>query len=264
MRSEVHGVDVDVRADRVSGLDDRCQIRRRAEQVRRAGQRDPLGVLIDQFDHIAGRQLPRLRIEGRQDVFGACIIGCPSPWSDVGVVVEPSADNAITRSQRRADRPRDREGQRRHVRTKADPVRVCSEELPDGGTRAVHQSLAFLGRRKGPAVGCGVAARHPLAHCRDRRVDHLRTGWPVEPRPLRSDSREPVTQRRHRPKGVFGDTPCGPVTLDWPRWAANTRMRMWGQARLARLASRFAVRPMGTMLRWSRSPTSIPLAKATL
>ena len=169
--------------------------------------------------------------------------------------------------QRRADRPRHGERQRRHVGAEADAVGVGPEELPDRGTCAVHQSLAFLGGGERSAVGCSVATGHPLAHRGDRRVDHLRAGRPVEPRPLRPDAREPVPQRRHSPSRVFRATPGWLETLDWPGVSGGQRYAHGsaaGHARLARLASRFAVRPMGTMLRWSRSPTSMPLAKATL
>ena len=105
MRCEVHGVDVDVGADRVRGLDDRRQIGCRAEQVRRSGNGDPLGALVDQLDHVAGRQLPGRRIERRQHVLGAGSVGRPSPWRDVGVVVEPGADDPIARAKRRRRLP---------------------------------------------------------------------------------------------------------------------------------------------------------------
>ena len=56
-------VDEHVGADGVRGVDDRRQIGGRAEQVRRAGQRDPLRALVDQVDHVARRQ--RARSPGR-------------------------------------------------------------------------------------------------------------------------------------------------------------------------------------------------------
>ena len=65
---EVNGIDVDAGPDRVRGFDDRREVGRGAEQVRRSGDRDPLGVLVDEIDHVLCRQLPRRRIERRQHV----------------------------------------------------------------------------------------------------------------------------------------------------------------------------------------------------
>ena len=69
-----------------------------------------------------------------------------------------------------------------------------AQELPDCSARPIHQPLAFLRRGERPTVGSSVPAGHPLAHRRDRRVDHLRPGRSIEPRPLRPDPREAVSQ----------------------------------------------------------------------
>ena len=184
MRSEVHGVDVHVGADRVRGLDDRCQIRGRAEQVRRTGNGDPPGAFVDELDHVLRWQLPGRRVERRQHVNGAGRFGSAPPRRDVGIVVEPGTDDPITGAQGRADRPRHGEGQRCHVGTEADAIRVGPEQLADARPCSVHQPLALLGRGERSAVGGGVAAGHPLAHRGDGRVDHLRAGRSVEARPV--------------------------------------------------------------------------------
>ena len=203
MRCEVHGVDVHVGADRVRCLDDRRQIRCRSEQVRRTRHGDPLGSLVDQIDHVVRRQLPGRRIERRQHLLGTSSVSRPTPRSDVGIVVEPRADDPIAGTKGFADCSRDRERQRGHVGPEDDAVRIGAEELADRIARAIHQSLALLRCRERAAVCRGVATGHPVAHRRDGRVDHLRAGGPVEPRPLRPDAGKPVAQRPAHFNRVF-------------------------------------------------------------
>ena len=89
-----------------------------------------------------------------------------------------------------ADRPGHRERQRRHVGAEHDTGGVGAEKLTDGVASAIHQSLAFLRGGERTAIGGGVAAGHPIGHCRDRRVDHLSAGRPVEPDPAVLEPRE--------------------------------------------------------------------------
>ena len=108
---------------------------------------------------LLGRQLPGRRVERCQHVLRAGSLGGAPPRRDVGVVVEACSDDPIARLQRRADRPRDGERQRRHVRAEADAGGVGAEQLADGDrVRSInrwHSSAA--------ANGPPLAAVFPLA-----------------------------------------------------------------------------------------------------
>ena len=147
-------------------------------------------------------------VPGRRDRTAASTCSAPacSHASRHGVTLASwSRRVPTTRSPGRsvaADRTRDRERERRHVRAEADAGRVGAEQLPDDRPRA---GRAARRTRSAAANGPPPAAVLPLAiHVDDRldrRVDHLRAGGRVEARPAVGDAGEAVAQRRVTRRG---------------------------------------------------------------
>ena len=103
VRRQVHGVDEHAGAGVVGRRDDRGEVRHRADQVRRAGERDPACALVDAGDHLGRIEQAGRRVERGEDVLGAGLVARQAPRRDVGVVVEAGADDAVAGPQRRRD-----------------------------------------------------------------------------------------------------------------------------------------------------------------
>ena len=139
----------------------------RADGVRRERERDDLGAF-------GQRGLERRGVERRVVVAdvdppdgGAGVLGGEHPRPDVGVVVEPRHHHLVAGPERPPHRARDREQQRRRVRTEDHLVRVGVQQVGRGpvGLRDHLVGLLAGGER---AVRVGVAA----AQVRRHRLDH--------------------------------------------------------------------------------------------
>ena len=184
------------------------------------------GALVDQVDDLARIERPRLRVERREDVLGARLLACQAPRCDVGVVIEAGADDPGAGTQRRGDRPREGQRQRRHVGPEHDAVRARPEQRGHAVTGPFQQGVGGIrGSERSAGVGV-VAARRPLGHRRDGRVDHLGAGGAVEAGPPAADAGEAGAQIDHRPECASWPSPGavppdvtrprGRVTRSWP------------------------------------------------
>ena len=131
------------------------------------------------------------------------ILGEREPGCDVGVVVEPRADDLVAGAQRPTERPREQEVQRGHARSEGDFVRVTGEETRRRRTRPLdqlHGAHARLVRR--------ADVRVVLAQVAGDRVDHLVRALgaarpveerqrPVERREALADCRDVEQRRAH-------------------------------------------------------------------
>ena len=105
VRREVHGVDEHAGAGVVGGGDDRGEVGHRADEVGRAGQRDPARALVDEGDHGGGVEQAGAGSNGART--------CSAPaWSHArrhGVTLASwsrrGPDDAIAGLQRRPRRP---------------------------------------------------------------------------------------------------------------------------------------------------------------
>ena len=95
VRGQMHGVDEHPGADGVRRGDDRGEVGDRAEQVRRPGDGDPPGALVDEVDHGGRVEDAGRRVERGEHVLGAGLVAGQAPRGDVGVVVEPGADDSV-------------------------------------------------------------------------------------------------------------------------------------------------------------------------
>ena len=120
VRRRVDGVDVHARARGVGGGDDAGQVRDRADRVGGVGDRDPArAVGEDGLDRARG-QLERLGIGLGEAHRGAVALGVDDPRGDVGVVVEPRADDLVAGLERAADGAGERHRQRGHREAEDD------------------------------------------------------------------------------------------------------------------------------------------------
>ena len=167
VRPVVDGVGPRERARAVGELDDPGHVRRRPDRVRGDRERDDaravreLGFEIVEVE----REIVVHAGEADDDVE---ILGEREPGRDVGVVVEPRADDLVTGAQRSRERPREQEVERRHARPEGDLVRVTGEEARRRRTRPLDQldgAHARLVRR--------ADVRVVLAQVGGDRVDHL-------------------------------------------------------------------------------------------
>ena len=179
----------------VGGGHDRCQVGDRAEQVGRAGDGAPTRVRSSISSMTAaGSSIAGGRVERRQHVLGAgCLAGQP-PRRDVGVVVEPRADDAVAGPQRRGDGPGEGQRQRRHVGAEArSPSGRAAEQRrrPLARVRSSRASQASAALNEPPVLALlPLAAQSAIAV--DRGVDHLRAGRTVEAGPAVADTGEAV------------------------------------------------------------------------
>ena len=132
---------------------------------------------IGKRDH--ARPLRELRLEvveverevlvhAREADDDAEVLGEREPWRDVGVVVEPGADDLVARFQRASERAGEQEVERGHARPEGDLVRMALQEAAGGRVRALDQldgANARLVRRADVRVVLAQVARD--------RIDHL-------------------------------------------------------------------------------------------
>ena len=101
------------------------------------------------------------------------------PGRDVAVVVEPRHDDLVAGLELPADRPREREVERGHVRAEDDLLRAAAEERGAGPARLVDERLGHPARLVGPA-DVGVRLAQVPRDRVDHLVRHLRAARPVE------------------------------------------------------------------------------------
>ena len=223
------------------------------------GSGDPLGALVDQIDHVLGRQRAGGGVERGEHVLGAGGLAGVAPRRDVGVVVEPGADDPVAGAQRGADGPADRERERGHVRAEADAGGIGAEQTADHRPCPADELAGGLRRLEPAAAAGGGGAAHPRRGGLDGDVDHLGAGGGVEPGPAVGDAGETVADRGVRHARTAGAVGAGEGAGENGRDAGGRGQR----ALAAALASRLAVRPIGSIWRPSRSPTSTPLSNST-
>ena len=155
----------------------------RAVEARRHGfGREPTGGRIDVGEH------------DRR----AAVVSGHHPRRDVGVVVERRAHDLIAGTELAGDRPREGEGERRHVGAEHDPLGRRAQELADGGAGAVEELTGGpAGGEGAPDVG-GVAIGEVVAHRLDRGVDHEGAGGAVEAGDVPADAGEAVAHAHER------------------------------------------------------------------
>ena len=120
VRRRVDGVDVHARARGVGGGDDAGQVRDRADRVGGVGDRDPACAVGEHGLHRARGQLERLRVGLGEAHRRAVALGVDDPRGDVGVVVEPRADDLVAGLERAADGAGERHRQRGHREAEDD------------------------------------------------------------------------------------------------------------------------------------------------
>ena len=125
------------------------------------------------------------------------------PGGDVAVVVEARDQDLVAGLERAADRPREGEVQRGHVRPEDDLLVRAAEEARRARPRLVEQHLGTAARLVGPA-DVRVRLAQVGADGVDHRVGHLRPAGAVEEDEFALERREPgasaleIERRRDR------------------------------------------------------------------
>ena len=189
----MHAIDKDAGPGGVRSRDDGRKVRHGAERIRCPGDRNPLGKRADAIDDGGGIQPTGLEVEGCEHQPRAAVVGRELPRGDVGVVVEPGADDLITRFPIASECSRHCEREGGHVGAEDDPPGVRAEQSADRGARVVDEFGARRGRREVSVPVGAVTRAQELRHGVDRGVDHLRAGRPIEPRPIGTDARKSFT-----------------------------------------------------------------------
>ena len=181
----------------VGGVDDRRDVRDRPERVRRAGHGDPAGARPDPLDDRVDRQPAGLAVERGEHHRRAGVVGGEPPRRDVGVVLEPGADDLVARPERAPDAPGERQGERRHVGPNTMPPGSAPSSFATARARRRHHRPGGHARREPPAaVRVGAALRGSRASRVDRGVDHLGAGRTVEASPAVGQPREAIAHER--------------------------------------------------------------------
>ena len=144
-----------------------------------------------EVDHVLRRQLPVCRIERCQHVLGTGRLGSTPPRGDVGVVVEPGADDPVARAQRRARPPVTRRTSAMvmfgpEADARRGRPRAAGRRSPECGPSSRWHSSAAA---NGPPLEAVLPLAIQAVMARDGRVDHLGAGRAVEARPLRAGPR---------------------------------------------------------------------------
>ena len=127
MRRVVDGVDPGERADRVRELRDAGHVDERPDRVRGPREGDypcPLGEQRGEVLEIERRVVAKLG-EPNDD---AEVVAQLEPRRDVAVVVELRHDDLVAGLELAADRPRECEVERRHVRAERRLLRLAAQE----------------------------------------------------------------------------------------------------------------------------------------
>ena len=167
VRAVVDGVRPRERAGAVRELDDPRHVRSRADGVRRDRERDdarPLGELRLEVVEVEREVV----VHAREADDDAEVLGEREPRGDVGVVVEPGAEDLVARLQRAPERAGEQEVERGHARPERDLVRVALQEAAGGRMRSLDQLDGADARLVGRAD-----VRVVLAQVARDRVDHL-------------------------------------------------------------------------------------------
>jgi hypothetical protein len=150
------------------------------------GDRDPARALGQHGLDRARGQLERAAVRLGEAHRGARALGVDDPRADVGVVVQTRADDLVARSERAPDRARKGHRQRGHAEAEDDLLRWRAEQRARARPRRRDELVGRVRRREHAAVVGAAPGAHPRVHRLDRRVDHLRAGRAVEPRPARA------------------------------------------------------------------------------
>jgi hypothetical protein len=102
------------------------------------------------------------------------------PRRDVGVVVETSGHDLVTRPERSPDRAAHGEGQRGHVLTEDDLAGIGGPEVVRRGRMDFRQHAVALLARRESALVVGVTTRQVVRHGVDRLPGHLRAAGAVQ------------------------------------------------------------------------------------
>jgi hypothetical protein len=180
MRGEVHGVDEDPRAGGVGRSRDGGHVRDRPEEVRRAGDRDPAGAVGETIGDRVDRQAAARHVELGEDDASAPVGGRHDPRRDVGVVVEPGADDLVAGAEVARDGAGERERERRHVGAEHDPRAAGAQQLGDRLPRPLHEPAGAHARSERTTDVGAVAVGEVGAHRFDGHVHHQRARRPVE------------------------------------------------------------------------------------
>ena len=138
VRAVVDGVRPGERAGAVRELDDPRHVGSRADRVRRDREGDdarPLGELRLEVVEVEREVV----VHAREADDDADVLREREPRGDVGVVVEPGAEDLVTRLQRAPERAREQEVERGHARPEGDLARVALQEAAGGVVRALDQ-----------------------------------------------------------------------------------------------------------------------------
>ena len=194
VRAVVDGVRPRERADSVREVDDPRHIRRRADRIggdREGDHARPAGELRLEVVDVQREVV----VHARKTNDDAEVLREREPRRDVGIMVEPGADDLVSVPQRSPERASEQEVERRHALPEGDLARLALQEAAGGGVRALDQLdgvQARLVRRADVRVVLAQVARDRVDHL----VRALRPAWSVEEGEL------PVQRRVARPNGL--------------------------------------------------------------
>ena len=229
MRGVVHRVDPGERARLVRELGDPCHVHERPDCIGGPGiGNDPraLRELGGQVVEIERRVVADVR-EPDDEIEVARKL---EPGRDVAVVVEARHEDLVAGGELPADRSREREVDRRHVRAEDDLLRAAPEKGAAGAPGLVDEHLGPPARLVG-AADVRVRLTEVARDCFNDRVRYLGPARPVEEREGPVERREAATDGRDvEGDGAHGETVSeGTLSSGWIN--AKLEDETWGRVR---------------------------------